>query len=145
MIDKNTGEIKFPHWERGLSSRVTREEFLKSPLVQGAKIQVKNGPHCAWKIPAVQWNEKWWTIIAWFNNQCLESVTLAACDTPDGSDCKGLSEQRALKLRVLHDAILYKTIGGPPYDFVWGKVESSYDAKSGGSYIVITYRREDGM
>jgi hypothetical protein len=68
MIDKASGEIRFPDWDISLSPDLSRAEFLLSSLAKDAKIDVSNEPNCSWRIKPSLWKDKLWTVIVSFND-----------------------------------------------------------------------------
>jgi len=48
-------------------------------------------------------------------------------------------EEKELQQKAIHDSLLFKMLNQPPYKYSWGEVQSVYDARSGGSSIIISY------
>jgi hypothetical protein len=141
MIDKQTGEIKFPGWDISLSPAVTREVFLKSPLAQGAKVTVNNEPYCSWRlVPTNGEDQKWWHTIVYFKGEKLYQINLAASDDESGSGWEDWSEEFERHKKDYYTALVERFLGfSRQQDFSWGSVEAVYDEKTGGSYIMIKY------
>jgi len=143
MINKETGEIKFPNWDVSLSRYMTRESFLKSSLAQGATIEVRNEPYCSWKLIPRKWDDnKWWIVIVYFEGERLFQVILAASDSETSSGWENWSEESEKQLKNCYALVLGQLLGvsgAKPYKFSWGTVEAVYDERSGSSFIVIRY------
>jgi hypothetical protein len=143
MINKETGEIKFPNWDISLSREITREWFLKSSLALGATVQVKNEPFCSWKLIPTKWDDnKWWTVIVYFEGERLFQVILAASDSETDSGWESWSEESEKHLKNYYALVLAQLLGfsgNKPHKFSWGVAEAGYDERSGSSFIAIRY------
>jgi hypothetical protein len=139
MIDKKNGNVKFPTWDVALSPKMTREEFLASPLAKNSKIGISNEPHCSWRIPPSFWKDRWWSVMVYFLDQKICMITLSAWENQDGPRWEDWSKEEQLRLKEFHSKTLRGLFGFFPYRFSWGKVESIYDEKSASSSIVISY------
>ncbi len=139
MIDKKTGAIHFPEWSESLSPVTSREKFLRSTLVQNANIQVQNELYCSWWLKPTKWEDgKWWVVVVYFEGEKLIQVRLAASDHEMGRRWDEWSEESEKRLNEYHMELVQRLLG-LSYRFPWGNVETSYDEKSGGSFIIITY------
>ena len=145
MIDKKTGDVSFPGWEESLSRHVTREAFLNSSLAKRASIEVENGQYCSWRLPPTKWEDgKWWVTVIYFEGERLYQLILAASETEASRGWEDWSEERERDLKIHYATILKKTIGFSgvgPDKFPWGMVETVYDERSAGSYIIIKYEK----
>ena len=143
MINKETGEIKFPGWKESLSRYVTREWFLKSSLVEGAKVQVKNEPYCSWNLVPTKWDDnKWWIVIVYFEGERLYQIIIAASDSEIGPRWEDWSEESERRMKNYYSTVLGHLLGFSgikPHEFSWGIAEANYDERSGGSYILVRY------
>jgi hypothetical protein len=143
MINKETGEIKFPNWDVSLSREITREWFLKSSLAKGATIQVKNEPYCSWKLTSTKGEDnKWWTVIVYFEGERLFQVILAASNGETDSGWEHWSEESERHLKNYYTRVLGQLLGSSgikPHKFRWGSAEAGYDERSGSSFIAIRY------
>lgn len=143
MIDKETGDIQFPDWEISLSSSLTRERSLKSPLASDAKVSVKNEPYCSWRLVPTNWKDnQWWHITVFFKGETLYQVNLGASKNELGSEWKDWSEETEISKRDYYVDLLGRLLGvsmAKHFDFSWGSIEAIYDEKTGGSHIMIKY------
>ena len=146
MIDKETGDVKFPGWERPLSRYLTREVFLNSSLAQGASVQVENGEYCSWRLSPTKWeNDKWWITVVYFKGELLYQLMLAASEAEVSSGRESWSEEREMSMKSYYESVLEKLFGFSgvhPYKFHWGLIETVYDERSLGSYIIIKYAKK---
>ena len=143
MINKKTGEIKFPGWEVSLSPSLTRERFLKSTLAEDAKVKVKNELYCSWNLIPTKWEDyKWWNIMVFFKDERLYQVNLAASDHEIGARWEDWSEELELRKKDYYTALLGRLLGFSGVEhhgLSWGSVKAVYDEKTGGSYIIVKY------
>ena len=139
MIDKKTGAIHFPEWSESLSPATSRDEFLRSTLIQDANIQVQNEPYFSWRLKPTKWEDgKWWVVVVYFEGEKLIQVRLAACEYETDPGWEEWSEESEIHLNKYHMGLVQRLLGLSDR-FPWGNVETSYDEKSGGSFIIITY------
>jgi hypothetical protein len=145
MLDKETGAVKFPSWEILLSSDVTREAFLNSSLAKSASLQVENGEYCSWRLSPTKWDDKWWTTVVYFEGERLYQLILAASETQVNPGWEGWSEELERDMQIYYSTVLEKltgVLGVKLYEFPWGTVETIYDERSAGSYIIIKYDKQ---
>jgi hypothetical protein len=143
MINKKTGEVKFPTWVEGLSRSTTRSQFLESSLARKANVQVVNEPYCSWKIKPTKWDDnKWWTVVVYFKGERLYQVLLAASNNETGDEWKDWTEQSERDMKNYYSSILVRYLGFWQTRFQklsWGKAKAVYDEKSGDSHILVIY------
>jgi hypothetical protein len=73
-----------------------------------------------------------------FDGERLESVDIVNADPAFGRDWAEWSEKGQLERKAAHDALLEADLGNRR-EFGWGRVDSVFDQKGGGSFIVIKY------
>lgn len=138
MIDQETGEIRFPNWTQSLSHATTREQFLRSSLAQGANLQVKNEPYCSWQLKPTEWNDKWWTVVLYFEDEKLYQILLTASEHEIGQGWQSWSEEMEKSRKEYYSVVLEQLLG-TMRRFPWGSIETSYDGKSGSSCMIVHY------
>jgi hypothetical protein len=149
VIDRNTGALILPGAR--IDRDLTRSAFLASPA--GAKARcddMRNG----WMhfYPGVQTlNELVFGVRVVFEGERLDSYALWLTDPRYGTSWDDYSEERRLSMRDAHDGWLLAQLGpgeripsprGPElyYDFPWGEVWSTFDAKGGSTSIIVRFR-----
>ena len=143
MIDIKTGAISFPMWSESICPSTTRDEFLESTLSNNSIINVKNEPHCSWRLKPIEWNGKKWYITAYFHGNHLNMIHIGAGSPEFGTSWDDWSEEKEQFRKQYHEQILKEELGPPPYDFTWGIVKSIYDSKGGASSIIIQPKTEE--
>lgn len=139
MIDKQTGALHFDDHKGALHPGLTREAFLKSDLARGATVSVKNEPHCSWKLKAVRFLDRDFLATAYFRGEKLNMISLAENDPRFGGDSwDDWSEAKEQARKKSHDSLLSKVLGRSR-KFPWGEVSPSYDPRSAGSSITVSY------
>jgi len=143
MINKKTGEIRFPGWDVSLGPSFTRQRLLNSPLSEGAKVRVQNEPYCSWSLIPIRWEDnKWWHTTVFFKGETLYQVNLGVSENELGSEWKDWSEETEMNKRDYYVDLLGRLFGfsGVKHlELSWGNIEAVYDEKTGGSYIIIKY------
>lgn len=113
--------------------KATEDEFLKSEAGARARLTMEHGAYRTYSVASEEMPAQ-----AHFRDGRLWMITLAR-RMPDEGGWTAWSKEQELERKRLHDDLLEKALGPPPYVYTWGKVESVYDAQDGSSSIVITY------
>ena len=143
MIDPASGKIQLPSDGLEIGPELTRESFLASSIASRSCEKIRNEANRSIELPGVQYEGH---PIAWslrFNGLNLWSVSIACMDDEFGRLWSEWSEHRELARKQLHDSLLESILGNSWHgrQFRWGRVESVYDPKSGGSGITVSYTR----
>ncbi len=138
MIDRATGRILLEgETPLTVDPGLTRTDFLKATSGRQVKLLVENGPWETYSISCCILNQDWVSGFC-FKGETLHMVDMAlATGAKNWSDWSEEKERRKL---AEHDELLKAMLGSPPYSFAWGRVESSFDRKSGGSCVSMRYR-----
>lgn len=132
MIDAASGSIAISG-VGVLAPRLREDEFLKSRMGLSATPETQNGEHHSYGVGTAQLRAN-----AYFRDGQLWMVVLTY-SVPDERGWSNWSENQELERKRIHDQLLEKDLGRPPYAYAWGKIESVYDSKDGASSIVVTY------
>ncbi len=112
---------------------------MQSSLAGDATILVRNEPYCSWRLKPVQGQDgKWWTMVAYFEDEKLSRVLLTFSDRETDQGWENWSEEVELGKKELYSTVLTKWLGDDR-QFSWGEVDTTYDEKSGSSSIMIHY------
>jgi hypothetical protein len=140
MIDTMTGNLLIDSLPLSLGPSFTRRQFLSSPLAQGARVLLANEPYCTYVTPAYTISGLSFIISLSFFGELLEDIGLEHTAPELGASWSDWSEEKEQRRKQIHDQWLTKQIGAERRVFDWGAVSSFYDAKTGGSDIIIRYR-----
>ena len=137
IIEKASGEI---HLDENfvISPSLRLQEFRSSKQGVDAKIAVANGDHTTFRTVFCDGKKNFFMSI-WFEKEKLRSASISVADIDEPSSWADWSEEKELARKAAHDQFLISTFGSPSKRLAWGKVESLYDPRSGGSSIVVTY------
>jgi hypothetical protein len=138
-MDKRSGTIAVSG--SLLDPSLTRGAFLDSPMGQGAKVSTQNEPWCSYSLPRVPVDRTEFAITIFFFGEQLRVFQLADCDPRFGTSWDDWSEEKELARKAAHAAWLKDVFDMPVGAYRWGRVESEYDEKGGGSSIFIMYGR----
>lgn len=141
MINTKNGQIIFDNNLYVLKSKTTLEEFKNSRLFSEVcnEVYMGNG-HSNFTINPQNILGDPFIIVVYFNpNQTINFIGMHYCENGKKPDWKDWSEENELLKKQIHDKLLIKYLGAPPYNYEWGTVSSSYDSKSGSSGIYIRY------
>jgi len=125
------GSVAFA--EGTIGRRMDKQAFLRSRIGESAKEALVNGPWSTYKIspePGVAGS------VIFEGNHLRQLFLLLRLPSDDTSGWSDEAEQERL---ALHDEWLKAELGKPPYRYVWGEVESSFDPRAGCSDIVLHY------
>ena len=118
---------------------LTEATFLSSDLGKVAELQLSNAGYHRYHVVSVLENGMDCYLSVTFLEGTLYSANLSP-DWPGGPQSWAeWSLASELDKKKKNDTLLGKTLGPPPYAFSRGKVGSSYDQKSGGSSIFVSY------
>ena len=139
MIDIVSGNICFQNINQKLIARMMKEEFLISSL---NNFVIRDDSHSNASIyvlnPMKLWGEKINVSLIFDKSNMLYMVQISLFREKIKTwDNWSENEEKQLKLK--HDNILEKNIGKPPYIYKWGMIGSTYDPRSGSSFITIKY------
>jgi hypothetical protein len=131
MFDIDTGIVSFGSiiLEKG----DTREAFLTTNVGVSAQLVVENQ---SWSTYEFSSDEKAFFAVQ-FKNGVIEQIYIAFA--LNGNDRNTWTAAAEVSRKSLHDQMLRKEIGAPPYLFSWGRIESVIDPRSGASQIIVTY------
>lgn len=139
MIDAHTGTLTFERPPATIGRSLTRDEFLRSPLAEGATTFVANEPHHAWKLAGTFRScELDMLVVLHFSAQQLTMVSMSNPDPRFGTSWDDHSREKEMARKAAHDTWLARALPSPP-DVSWGSVVSVFDEKTGGSAIVVRY------
>jgi hypothetical protein len=140
MIDPIPGTFSFDgHDAVVLGPKLSEDEFRQSSLGQPATPLVRNGEHTSWRLGRVHIARRELAVSCYFTRSVLRQVRLCVTDKRFGESWDDWTEQKELARKAEHDGWLDATLG-TARQFAWGSVSSTYDAKGGGSSIVVTYQ-----
>ena len=141
MIERTTGQIRFPSDGIRVGPSLRREHFLASPLAVQSVEVVANEPYCSFALPRVQFDGHSFAWSLWFRGPILQRVSIECADAEFGSSWADWSLERELARKRFHDSLLQSALGEDwsSQRFVWGAVDSLYDPKAGFSSIGVTY------
>jgi hypothetical protein len=132
-IDRSNGLVYFEHGS--IEPGTDRHSFLRSELGSRAEIFVSNEPHMTYRIRP----EAGITATVYFIGDRLQGITWLHALPPERE--REWNEALELERKKLHDRLLMKEFGEPPYHFAWGKISSEYDPKGCVSDIILDYAR----
>ncbi|MEJ7732135.1 MAG: hypothetical protein WKG00_23355 [Polyangiaceae bacterium] len=139
MIDKATGDIIVGAGET-VGARTTDEQFLRGDIGGLSQLRVANGSWVTRSINAIPVGGRVVAAAFTFEDGVLRKISMSEHETSDPTPSWDTwSEARELALKSRHDEWLKDELGPPPYEYAWGRLSSSYDPRSGGSSITITY------
>ncbi len=118
---------------------LTEVAFLSSDLGKVAELRLSNAGYHTYRAAGTLENGMDCYLSVTFFEGILDSVNLSPDWPGSPQSWAEWSLASELDKKAKNDTLLDKTLGLPPYAFSWGKVESSYDQKSGGSGIHISY------
>lgn len=143
MINTATGEIAIGCVPIRIGARFSRREFLASPLAEDSSVVVRNEPYCSFRAGSYEISGLQLALDLRFRGERLEAVSLVYSAEEFGSSWSDWSEDKELKRKRIHDAWLVSATGSASRSYEWGEIRSDFDAKSGGSKIVIRYFSPD--
>jgi hypothetical protein len=103
------------------------------------EVWVKNEPWCSWRITRLKTGSRMFAAVLQFRGEELQSVQLVESDQVGLGDWKDWSEARELENKQRYAELLSRELGFRK-SFDWGTASAIYDARSGGSFISVTYR-----
>lgn len=118
---------------------LTEAAFLSSDLGKVAELRLSNAEFHRYHAVNVLENGMDCFLSVTFFEETLTSASLSPNWPGSPQSWAEWSLESELDKKEKNDALLGQTLGPPPYAFSWGKVESSYDQKSGGSSIFVSY------
>jgi hypothetical protein len=136
-FDAETGVLTLDGTEIG--PRTSRHEFLKSPLVGGAIISVKNEPWCSWQLrtfPLEDGMDLYLT--AYFEYSKLKFISMALGHPDFGTNWDDWSTEKEKARHRAHEALL-REWGAPAGEYAWGKVWCGFDPKTGDAGFSVHY------
>jgi hypothetical protein len=146
MIDAATGEIALSTGER-IGPTLTPEASLRLPLATHPR-----SPDGASPIGELS-NGKRFHVGLHFQGQRLANITLALSDAAYGTSWDDASEEKERARKAAHETLITADLGAPTmseapvpgmlelttWSRPWGKIESIYDARTGGSEVRVSY------
>lgn len=131
MISKKTGEITVENIL--VSPSITLDKFVGSSFGMNSQVLVKNGE---WSTIQVDTGSQIGMNLL-FSGQELATVTIYIKSSD--SSWTSWSKVKECERMIKHDELLRHDLGQELYVFSWGKVESTFDVKSGSTSIIVTY------
>jgi hypothetical protein len=143
MIDRITGEIRFPTGSIRICPSLSREEFLSSAIGNQSHLNVRNEPYCSFDLPIVQFDGHKFGWSLWFYGSLLQRVSITCIDSEFGSSWSDWSEKLEIARQSFHEKVLQLSLGDnrKQQKLSWGNISSGFDPKSGNSSIEVTYSR----
>ncbi|RSD28496.1 hypothetical protein [Mesobacillus subterraneus] len=132
MIEKITGSIILDNENIVLSSGMSYETFLNTPLYKGGIVDKNYSLKDTQEISG-----KGFLVTLFFNEGKLKEVHLS--EVINGLSWDNWSEDVEMTKKESHDQWLSTILGEEPYIYSWGQVESVFDKKGCVSSIIIRY------
>ncbi|HEY1052326.1 MAG TPA: hypothetical protein VGE39_21285 [Prosthecobacter sp.] len=139
-IDSHTGFIILSEIGAFISPTLQRAQFLQNPAFAEAQVLVQNDPWCSYGLPLIDLEDSQLSVTFQFEGEHLHALCMAHMAPRFGAGWKDRTEAKELQRKAFHDHWLANDIGVPPGTYPWAEVSSLYDAKSGGSSIVIRFQ-----
>lgn len=143
-IDRETGVVDVPELGGALGPGTVRDAWLASPAGLGSAVGVQIEPWCSYAARAFAVDGRPWKLSARFHGQTLWRVELVAIGDEFGTSWDDWSEAREQARRRFQDRWLTQVLG-PGRTFPWGTVGSVFDARGGGSSILVDYAVRDSL
>ncbi|HVX91575.1 MAG TPA: hypothetical protein VHC20_08300 [Candidatus Paceibacterota bacterium] len=141
MIDRATGALRFNDGVV-IDPTLTRAQFLQMRPGETCDVSVRNEPWCSWRVTRLTSGGRVFIAVVQFRGEELQSVELVESDLVGFGDWKDWSEARELEDQRRYAIFLSSELGSRR-SFPWGTTSAIYDARSGGSFIKISYRDSD--
>jgi len=142
IINKDDGEINLG--EILVNPKLTFSEFKKTEYFQLFKLFVGNPPWKSYvindikvKLGSIKYRAD---LVIYFKKEKIESADFGLIEV--GEDLPKWDQKTEEHKKSYYDDLLEKTLGIPPYNYSWGKVESYYDPKGCTSGILVSYQSE---
>jgi hypothetical protein len=133
-------EVEFSSALPSLSPALSEDAFLKNVPTGSTAVVISNPPYATYRfIESVELDGMPMLLHVSFERGVLRHVSVSVSPEGSGRDWSDWSEAGEMRKKVLHDTILAKAYGSPPYNFSWGTISSSYDPRGGSSSIAIRY------
>jgi len=141
VIDRATGAL---HFDDGvvIEPTLTRAQFLQMQPGETRDVSVQNEPWCSWRVTRLRSGGRVFIAVVQFRGEELQSVELVESDLVGFGDWKDWSEARELEDQRRYATFLSSELGSRR-SFHWGTASAIYDARSGGSFIKISYHVAD--
>jgi hypothetical protein len=140
MMNQQTGELTLHTLSVTLGPAFKREDLFALPIMP--RSLVDNEPYHSYVLGRYEIAGPTFSVALSFYAQKLEAIGLTDMAAEFGTSWADWSEEKEQKRKQAHDRWLIQQIGcrGRLYD--WGEVRSYFDARSGGSSIVLRYSWE---
>lgn len=142
LLDRNDGSLRWgSHPGAVASPALTRTAFVASAAWPDRRCERDEGSWSEWRVEGLVSRGHELRATLCFHRERLISITLAAAVPGDERGWDGWSQGSELARKEVHDALLGRGMDGRS-EFVWGSVNSLYDAIAASSYIRIEYATE---
>lgn len=139
MLDVTTGDLEIEALAISIGSQFTRQQFMASALSEQASILVQNEPYCSFSAGSYELAGLLLGLSVGFYGEQLETIELFHDAKAFGSSWADWSEEKERQRKQIHDQWLRALTGHASHVYAWGEIWSGFDARSGGSSIVIRY------
>ncbi len=129
-IDRTLGLVSFPGITIG--PYLSRQEFLQMELGAAATLGVVNA---GWVTLHTQPEPQIYASLAFKNDRLIKLDVTMVMPTGEAAWDRACEMRR----KAYHDAWLRSELGAPPYEYLWGTVDSFFDERSLSSGIVIIF------
>lgn len=142
MIDTKKGAIFIPEYDLSINKHFLHEHFRDSKLYNYAIPIIMNPPFRSYRIkyPTEVMNEQF-IVSLYFNNQNLWMMNMRLNTSEGSKDWDSWSKDEEEQIHRLHNQLLHKMIGLPPYIYSWGKITSDFDMRVGSAVITINFNQ----
>jgi hypothetical protein len=124
-----------------LSPRTSRQNFLSSPLAEGAIISVKNEPWCSWQLQSAPLQEGFQLhLVVYFHGSKLDFISLALGHPKFGTSWDDWSPEKEQARHEAHLRYLKEEWQAPPGEYSWGRIWAGLDPKQGDSGFSVHYK-----
>ncbi len=145
MIDAAKGTIALDGATIG--PRTTLAALQRPPLAEALEERPAALPWETWSVGLRVVAGRRVAVSMTFEEGRLALVNLSLRDDGESASWEEWSAQRERSRKAKHDAWLEEALGAPAredemgahYDYAWGRVLSTFDPRSGASYIVVSY------
>ncbi len=139
MIDTITGDLFIESVPSKIGVKFTRQNFFSSLLAQRASVIVKNEPYCSFSVGSHEILDLLVSVSLWFFGEQLEFIELIHHSKELDSSWADWSKDKEIRRKQIHDDWLLALTGNATHSYEWGGIWSEFDAKTGGSSIIIRY------
>lgn len=139
MITVNNGSIEIKDKLLIITPNLTKQVFQNSDLYEDVVKEENKSFSIYYVKPQIIGKSKFAMTFFFNETGLIDFININLSNESTISSWESWNKDREMDKQIAHDKWLERNIGKSPYKYNWGEIDSTYDPRSGSSFITVRY------